>query len=217
LKKLKVLNLYAGIGGNRKLWQNVEVTAVESESEIAGVYQGYFPDDRVIVGDAHEYLLKHFRDYDFIWSSPPCPTHSDIRRAAVQGGLYGGYVYPDMSLYQEIILLKHFAKAFWVVENVRPYYQALIPPDVELHRHYFWCNFYVHKYKVVDKRIHNEIVGSSTVYDFNLGEHDIKDKRKILRNLVNPEVGAHFLNSVRNEFPPMQEGLFAETESKKHA
>ena len=28
-KKLKVLNLYAGIGGNRKLWTNVDVTAVE--------------------------------------------------------------------------------------------------------------------------------------------------------------------------------------------
>lgn len=26
---IKVLNLYAGIGGNRKLWEGVEVTAVE--------------------------------------------------------------------------------------------------------------------------------------------------------------------------------------------
>ena len=26
---MKVLNLYCGIGGNRKLWEDVEVTAVE--------------------------------------------------------------------------------------------------------------------------------------------------------------------------------------------
>ena len=38
-KPLKVLNLYAGIGGNRKLWENVEVTAVEIEPDIATVYQ----------------------------------------------------------------------------------------------------------------------------------------------------------------------------------
>jgi hypothetical protein len=29
LAPVRVLNLYAGIGGNRKHWENVEVTAVE--------------------------------------------------------------------------------------------------------------------------------------------------------------------------------------------
>ena len=38
-KMIKVLNLYAGIGGNRKLWKDVEVTAVEINEEIAGVYK----------------------------------------------------------------------------------------------------------------------------------------------------------------------------------
>ena len=32
---MKILNLYAGIGGNRKLWKDVQVTAVELNSEIA--------------------------------------------------------------------------------------------------------------------------------------------------------------------------------------
>jgi hypothetical protein len=36
---LKVLNLYCGIGGNRKLWQNVDVTAVEYNEEIASIYK----------------------------------------------------------------------------------------------------------------------------------------------------------------------------------
>ena len=47
---MKVCNLYCGIGGNRKLWQDVEVTAVEQDKDIAAVYQSFFPDDTVIVG-----------------------------------------------------------------------------------------------------------------------------------------------------------------------
>src|SRR5207245_1157675 len=76
---IRVLNLYAGIGGNRKLWENVEVTAVENDPEIAAVYQDLYPDDTVVVGDAHKYLLEHYKEFDFIWTSPPCQSHSDIR------------------------------------------------------------------------------------------------------------------------------------------
>jgi len=79
----KVLNLYAGIGGNRKLWSDVDVTAVEWDEDKAEVYRDHFPDDEVIVTDAHEYLLEHFREFDFIWSSCPCPTHSQIRKSRV--------------------------------------------------------------------------------------------------------------------------------------
>lgn len=101
---IKVLNLYAGIGGNRKLWTDVDVTAVELNPEIAKIYQDFFPNDKVIVGDAHEYLLNHFAEYDFIWSSPVCISHSKIRRASCMSDR-GQHkpIFPDMSLYQEII------------------------------------------------------------------------------------------------------------------
>ena len=39
---MNVLNLYAGIGGNRKYWENVEVTAIEYNEEIANVYKHFF-------------------------------------------------------------------------------------------------------------------------------------------------------------------------------
>ena len=78
---MKILNLYAGIGGNRKLWGGaIEVIAVEINPDIAKIYQDNFPNDKVIVGDAHAYLEEHFEEFDFIWSSPPCPSHSKIRR-----------------------------------------------------------------------------------------------------------------------------------------
>ena len=92
---MKVLNLYAGIGGNRKLWKDVDVTAVELNPEIAKIYQDFFPQDKVIVADAHQYLLEHFEEYDFIWSSPPCPSHSRVRKATRH---QNPPIYPDMKL-----------------------------------------------------------------------------------------------------------------------
>ena len=86
---VRILNLYAGIGGNRKLWgDSFHVTAVEYDEATAEVYRELFPNDTVIVADAHEYLLNNYKNFDFIWSSPPCPTHSDIRRCGVHAGQY---------------------------------------------------------------------------------------------------------------------------------
>src|SRR4030042_1828158 len=124
---MKILNLYAGIGGNRKLWgDDHEITAIENVPEIAKIYQDFFPKDKVIVTDAHQYLLEHFEGYDFIWSSPPCPTHSQIRYnigfRANRKYRKVKAIYPDMDLYQEIILLKSYYSGKWVVENTIPYY-----------------------------------------------------------------------------------------------
>ncbi|MFA6897226.1 MAG: hypothetical protein WCQ96_03000 [Patescibacteria group bacterium] len=64
---MKILNLYCGIGGNRKLWGNEhEITAVENNPQIAKIYQDFFPNDKVIVGDAHEYLLEHFKEFEIL-------------------------------------------------------------------------------------------------------------------------------------------------------
>ncbi len=139
---MKILNLYAGIGGNRKLWTDCEVTAVENNPEIAAIYQDFSPDDTVIVGDAHQYLLEHYAEFDFIWSSPPCPTHSRMRLVSVYEKRSSA-IYPDMKLYQEIIFLKQYFDGLWVIENVVPFYEYLIKPSVKLGRHPFWCNFQI--------------------------------------------------------------------------
>ena len=151
---IKVLNLYAGIGGNRKLWKDVDVTAIEINPEIAKIYQDFFPDDKVIVADAHKYLLEHYEKFDFIWSSPPCQSHSRIRNIAGVGRGQNKSIYPDMNLYQEIIFLNQIFntngskfKGRWVVENVRGYYEPLIKPQ-EIGRHYFWANFIITNIKV---------------------------------------------------------------------
>ena len=121
----RALNLYAGIGGNRKKWEGVEITAIEADSKIAAIYSKQFPNDELIVGDAHSFLEKHHNEFDFIWSSPPCQTHSEMCIAT----RHKNKKFPDFNLYQEIIFLKHYFKGMWVVENVNPFYKPLIEPS----------------------------------------------------------------------------------------
>ena len=138
----RVLNLYAGVGGNRKLWDDCDVVAIENDQQIAEAYQQLYPQDTMIVTDAHQYLKEHLLDgWDFIWSSPPCQSHSKLQRFIV--GNHKKLTYPDLEqLYGEIILLQSLAppETAWCVENVIPYYQPLIPPTSILGRHYAWAN-----------------------------------------------------------------------------
>lgn len=192
---MKVLNLYSGIGGNRKLWTDVEVTAVEIEPKITKIYKDFYPKDIVVIGDAHKFLLKHFKDYDFIWSSPPCQTHSDIRRMNVDIGKILP-VYPDMRLYEEIIFLRQFCKCKWVVENVVSYYLPLIKPQC-VGRHYFWSNFPISDYEgfwikgnIIKRCRANK---SQKLFKIDISGFDLSGLRKdaILRSYVNPELGKH--------------------------
>lgn len=209
---MKILNLYAGIGGNRKLWGSEhEITAVEIDSEIAAIYQHNFPNDTVVVGDAHQYLLDHHHEFDFIWSSFPCTTHT---RMNVN---FGRERYPDLGLFQEIIFLNTWAKCKWVVENVVAYYDLIIPevPMQLHHRHQFWANF---KIKTTDKRnppkqIQNiqaqatkrkmKTYDGDTVnikvtqphFGFDLSGVSVQTRKdKILRNCVDPELGKMILD-----------------------
>ncbi len=134
---IKVLNLFAGIGGNRKLWKNVEVTAVENNHKIAELYKEFFPNDHIFISDAKEYLLQNYNDFDFIWGSPPCQSHSKM----VKFTRHNVKLYPDLSLYEIIIFLQHFYDGKWVIENVEPYYTPLIKPTTKIGRHLFWSNF----------------------------------------------------------------------------
>ena len=108
----------------------------------AAMYAEQYPQDTIITGDAHQYLLDHHLEFDFIWSSPPCQTHTRMRIANIPRMLNARipYRYPDLSLYEEIIFLENFAKCQWVIENVVSYYPPLIRPQ-KRGRHYFWTNF----------------------------------------------------------------------------
>ena len=191
---MKVLNLYAGLGGNRRLWRDVDVTSVELRPEIAAEYAKLYPQDTLIVGDAHEYLEHNYADYDFIWSSPPCQSHS---RAAAKGHNQTPS-YPNMMLYQEIIFLQTHCKGQYVVENVRPYYEPLIKAQAH-GRHLFWANFHIDAPNVETplfsgKREELEQwLGFG--YDGNIYYDGNHDPLQILRNCVHPKLGKAVLDS----------------------
>ena len=202
---IKVLNLYAGIGGNRKLWKDVDVTAVEIEPKIAKIYQDFFSDDKVIIADAHQFLLEHFEEFDFIWSSPPCQSHSGTNHFLFGQGIRR---YPDMKLYEEILFLRQWCKSLWVVENVKPYYEPLIKAQ-ECGRHLFWSNFSISKLEVEydigtmnrqaskltqRKAIIREAQIPELLDLHGLSNFDVPNKRQILRNTVLPKVGLHVFN-----------------------
>ncbi len=191
--RLKVLNLYAGIGGNRKLWENADVTAVEQNKEIAETYADIFPSDEIVIGDAHQFLLEHYAEFDFIWSSPPCQTHSRIRQFVGVNAKGFKPVYPDMTIYQEIIFLRHNAKCHWVVENVNPYYEPLIKPTAKIGRHLFWANFEIPhlEVKAQNLRTRNAISDVESLHNLDLTKYKIANKRQILRNCVDSELGKH--------------------------
>ena len=193
---MKVLNLYAGIGGNRRNWRGVNVTAVELNPDIADVYGAMYPDDMVIVADAHEYLRKHYSEFDFIWTSPPCQSHSSMRQNI--GVCFRGVAaeYPDMKLYQEIIFLRYNFTGHFVVENVKPYYEPLIPPTAELHRHLFWSNFSIPAAEFTQSKLRSAQIPDLQDYlGIDVSKYRIPNKRQILRNCVLPELGEHVFNS----------------------
>lgn len=214
---LKILNLYACLGGNRYKWDevaNVQVTAVEIDPFLAELYQERFPNDTVIIADAHQYLLDHYKEYDFIWSSPPCPSHS---RARFWGfGANGkSVVYPDMKLYQEILFLQHHFKKEWVVESVIPYYDPLIPAN-KRGRHLYWSNFNLSSVlsnrEVSVGQGKNEVKKLCEFHEIDLSSYKGNQRiDKIARNLVDYEAGKTILECAMlkiNDINTNQIGLF---------
>jgi len=135
---VKVLNAYAGIGGNRHLWpSDWDVTAVELDARVAAEYARRYPADTVVVGDAHAFVLEHAHEFDAVWTSPPCPTHSRLARHVATR--YGRPLEPDPRLWAEIAHLSQLGGRY-VVENVHTYYAPPIAPDVVTERHYYWSS-----------------------------------------------------------------------------
>jgi len=211
MNKYKILNLYGCLGGNRYKWDEVakkanvelEVTCIELDPELARMYKERFPNDIVIVTDAHQYLLDHYKEFEngLIWTSPPCPTHSTIRMTQKTKT---GFIpkYPDMMLYQEIIFLDNHFKGKYVVENVVPYYEPLIIAK-KRGRHLYWTNFNLPN-DLKSRKLGENLTYANQKNLENFHKIDLSDykgkqrKDKIARNLVDYEAGKTILEAVFN-------------------
>lgn len=197
---MRILNLYGGLGGNRKHWNGHQITTLEMDEKIAAVYRKLYPEDELIVGDAHQYLLENSDNFDMVWSSPPCQSHSRMMKAT----RHRRREYPDFSLYQQVVFLTHFFKGKWVVENVKPYYQPLIPPTQTLGRHIFWSNFDITPFHMKNHEsfiVTDSVSGAQKLkewlgihYEGNLYYGKNHSPAQVLRNCVHPDLGAHILS-----------------------
>lgn len=204
---MRILNLYCGIGGNRALWGDEhEITAVEYDKSIAVAYESRFPNDTVVIGDAKQYLLDHYLEFDFIWASPPCQTHSRIIDSQYTRDNYNPK-YPDMSLYEIILFLQgHGRQCKWVIENVIPYYTPLVKPDAVIDRHFYWSNFNIQEINLKKKYIIKSV--TKEYAPINLDGFGIKDQRQVIRNQVDSDVGKHILDCAFGTVQHIQGGLF---------
>lgn len=150
---MKILNLYACLGGNRYKWGNDhEITAVELDPVLAELYQERFPNDTVIVADAHQYLLEHF------------------------------------------------FKGKYLVENVIPYYEPLIPAQ-KRGRHLYWANFKLpndlRERKITIMTGKSEVKKWCEFHDYDFTKYKGEQRiDKIARNLVDYEAGKTILDTV---------------------
>ena len=223
---MKILNLYSGLGGNRRLWGNEhQITSIEYDTRIAYYYHKMYPNDEVIVGDATEYLLNSINsrnlDYDLVWYSSPCPTHSSMVKT--HWGLGWNIRFPDLTkLFGPLILLKYFYPNTKVCcENVEPWYQIRIPGinRIKLGRHTFWTNLNIPKKNFPRKRLQGDRVKRRDTYcklpiekliemhhiDKNYlkqikGSHKNHDLRgQIVRNCVDSDIGKYILDCATNK------------------
>ena len=207
MKTINVLNAYSSLGGNRYKWDEaaeeanvkINVTAVELDAELAELYQERFPNDTVIVTDAHNFILNNIQKFNYCWSSPPCPSHSRARFARRETTTP---IYPDLKLYEEIIFLQHYFKGKFCIENVIPYYEPLIPGK-KRGRHLYWTNYNLpnvlskrftaigsNKEQQKTKILNHEFKNLCQFHDYDFTKYKGSQRLdKIARNLVDYEAG----------------------------
>jgi len=191
-RRIKILDLFCGLGGVAKGFQKYldehnieyEYIAVDIDSLVLKAHKCNNPKSHVILRDAYSFTDDELKEFDFIWASPPCQSHSRANH------IWKRYN-PDMRLYDLIRQLNGVGKPF-VVENVIPYYKPPIKPSYRIDRHFLWTNIKLPLFieKVKRPPLHKMGIKELAKYhdvmiDCLPQEWDPRTKRQHLRNMVN--------------------------------
>jgi DNA (cytosine-5)-methyltransferase 1 len=205
--EIKILIGCAGIGGESEYWDDVnnDITHVEIDPKIAQVIIDRKPNRTVIIGDAYQYLLDHYKEYDFIWFSPSCQANTKF----IRSGKNRKPRLPDLKLYEIKIFLDYNFTGHYVIENVIPYYKPPIKPTAKIGRHLFWANFKIDEdfelKQPKDFIMLGTVEGSRKLkkwigieYEGNIYYNGNHDPCQVLRNCVHPKLGLHVFNCFQN-------------------
>ena len=202
---MKILIGCAGIAGESEKWDDVEneITHVEIDPKIAKVISDRKPNRIVVVGDAYDYLLNNYPNYDAIWFSPTCQANSRM----IRSGKNRSPRFPDLRLYELKIFLEYNFKGLFVIENVVPYYKPVIEPTAKLGRHLFWANFEITPFELKQPKnfiMLGTVKGSKELkewlginYDGNIYYNGNHDPCQVLRNCVHPLLGNHVFECLK--------------------
>ena len=194
---MRVLDLYAGLGGSDKGIRSVlekkgidyEYVAIEIDPKVAEAHRKNNPGSRVIVADALSWLPE-VKNFDFVWASPPCKTHSKWNM--VWASRREKHPKPDPTLW---FLIREFRSLGinFVVENVDPYYKDPCKPTIKIGRHQFWTSFPIKKFDFISRE---KPFPEMTIRDW-LQYHQLEtvegkaqDKRQALRNCTHYSIAA---------------------------
>jgi DNA (cytosine-5)-methyltransferase 1 len=196
---MRILVGCAGIAGESEKWDDKkhEIVHVELDPKIAKVISDRKPNRIVIVGDAYQYLLDHYSEFDFVWFSPPCQANSRM----IRGGKNRAPRYPELKLYEVKIFLDFNFKGEYVIENVVPYYTPVIESTAKLGRHLFWASFEISDFHIEQPKgfiMTGTVEGSENLkkwlginYKGNIYYGKNHDPCQVLRNCVHPDMGLH--------------------------
>ena len=105
-------------------------------------------------------------------------------------------------------MLQKYYNGLWVVENTIPYYEPLIK-GTKTGGHIWWSNFLI---STINHGNRNHRGGTvETLQErklIDISKYDIPNKRQILRNCVEPEVGLHILECAFKKESFIQKTIF---------
>lgn len=193
---MRILDLYAGLGGTAKGIQSVlekkgvdyEYFAIEIDPNVCAAHKINNPRSTVICADVKDWLDK-ITDFDFVWASPPCQTHSILNFSNKATGKKTNLV--DWSLWHVIDHLQRTENVSYVVENVLIWYNEPFKHNFNLDRHYFWTNLSLLSFEYQKRTKDWGYLSVKGWKEYHQVEHAITgNKRQQLRNCLHWSIAA---------------------------